>query len=279
MMELPIVVGIAQRPGPATGLPTRTAQQDLQFALRAGHGEFPRAVFAPGTVQQCVELTRHAFTMASRFQTPVLILTDQFLQDQETTVALIDREPDPVDAGIVCDPDSHYKRYQVTASGISPRAIPGGPAAVVCDSDAHDEAGHLSEDLENHLVQTKKRMRKLDGMCAEWKPPEAYGPPEAETLLLCWGSTYGPCREAVDCLNSEDSPARMLHFSQIWPMDPDAISSELEQVSRIVCVEGNQTGQFADLLREQGITDECERLLRFDGLPFTAEYIIRELEI
>ncbi len=277
MMELPICVLIAQRPGPATGLPTRTSQQDLLFALHAGHGEFPRAIFAPGTVQQCYDVTRRALDTAHKFQTPVLILTDQFGQDFEQTLQPLGEACAPIDRCLVESPGADYVRYAVTESGISPRALPGGSALVMADSDEHTAEGHLSEDIESHLVQQDKRMRKLGGMTAEALAPELYGPAEAQTLLICWGSTYGPAREAVDILNEQGSPAAMLHFAQVWPIRLDATAKAIARRKRIVCVEGNQTAQFAQVLRAAGAIGNVEQLGKYDGLPMTGAWIAERI--
>jgi 2-oxoglutarate ferredoxin oxidoreductase subunit alpha len=277
MLELPAVVLLAQRPGPATGMPTRTGQQDLQFALRAGHGEFPRAIFAPGCVAQCYHLTRRALATAHQFQTPAIILSDQFLQDLQATIPALDETLRPIDRALVPDPGSGYQRYAVVPGGISPRAIPGGQARVVVDSDEHTEAGHLSESLEVHLAQQEKRMAKLDGMQADFLPPERYGAADAEIVLVAWGSSYGPCREAVDQLQAAGTSAALVHFAQVWPLPPAAVAPLLGHGKRVICVEGNQTGQFAALLRETGILARCELLLRYDGMPFTGEGIVERI--
>lgn len=275
--ELPICIVVAQRPGPATGLPTRTGQQDLLFALHGGHGEFAKAIFAPGSVQQCYDVTRRALETAHKFQTPVIILTDQFLQDFEQTIEPLSDEYAPIDRCLVTA-RADYARYAVTDSGISPRAVPGGEGLVIVDSDEHTEQGHLTEDLNVHLVQQDKRMRKLDAMTAEAMAPEPYGPDGAETLLVCWGSTYGPCREAVDRINQSGGSAAMLHFAQVWPIAHEAAARALAERKRVVCVEGNQTGHFAQLLRTAGLVGEVETLGRYDGMPFTGEWIAERIE-
>ncbi|HET6428158.1 MAG TPA: 2-oxoacid:acceptor oxidoreductase subunit alpha [Phycisphaerae bacterium] len=277
MTESPAVILIAQRPGPATGLPTRTGQEDLLFALHAGHGTFPRAVFAPGTQRQCYDITRRAVETSHKAQTPVIILSDQFLQDLQKNIPPLDEAPRPVDRHVLTDPPEDYRRYEVTDSGVSPRALPGGPALVVVDSDEHDQDGHLTEDLEIRVIQQDKRMRKGDLLAAEALPPEWYGPEKARTLLVAWGSTYGPCREAVDLLNADGPRAAMLHFSQVWPINAGAARPLLERAERILCVEGNCTGQFASLLRTAGLLGECELVRRYDGLPFTADRIAEEV--
>jgi len=296
MLELPLVIVIAQRPGPATGLPTRTAQQDLLFALRAGHGEFPRAIFAPGSPGQAYALTRRALQTAHKFQSPALLLADQFLMDMETDAPCpsaspaveaggdappLDRTARPIDRCILADPPEDYVRYAVTESGVSPRAIPGGRAFVIVDSDEHTEDGHITEDLAARVRLQDKRLRKAGGLLSEALPPERYGPEDAERLLLCWGSTYGPCREAVDILRECGERVAMLHFAQVWPLDVQkvrkAIASKKKPPKRIQCVEGNATGQFASLLRTVAALAECESVLQYDGLPFTGRTLAERL--
>jgi len=282
MLELPAFVMLGQRPGPATGLPTRTAQSELRFAIHAGHGEFAKAVFAPGSPLQAYAITRHALQIAHKYQTPVIMLTDQFLADMRRNITPLDRAPRPIDRGLMAHPPADYRRYEVTPDGVSPRALPGSPVFVVVDSDEHAEDGHITEDLSVRVRMQEKRLRKLEGMTREAVPPEWYGPKEATRLLICWGSTYGPCREAVDLLNSDGASAAMLHFSQVWPINRRAVDLLLgpTRVEKVTVVEANATGQFGALLRESG----CGRLarhdsmLKYDGLPFTGEEIARRAE-
>ncbi len=277
MLELPLFILLAQRPAPATGMPTRTAQEDLKFAINAGHGEFPRAIYAPGTQQQSYDLARLAIETAHHYQTPVIMLSDQFLQDAEKNIAPLSEDYNPVDRHLCDNSNPGYKRYELTANGVSPRAVPGGEAMVVCDSDEHTEEGHLSEDFSVRIAMQKKRMTKADGLLAEFVHPEFFGAVDAKTILICWGSTYGPCREAVEQLNLEGHAAAMLHFSQVWPLDPKICKEFLENSRRAIVIEGNYTGQFASILREQQIIGDHELITRYDGLPFTAEYIVTEV--
>ncbi len=279
MMELPAVILLAQRPGPATGLPTRTAQSELKFALYAGHGEFARAIFAPGTLPQCYELTRRALEQAHRYQTPAIILTDQYLQDLEQNIPALDPAPRPIDRCLQHAAPADYQRYALTESGISPRAIPGGVARVVADSDEHAPSGRLSEDLTVHVQQHEKRMRKVEGLTADALAPEYIGPAGARTLLLAWGSSYGPCREAVERLNQGGGDVALLHFAQVWPLNAEAIRPALAAACTIITVEGNSTAQFASVLREAGLLGACAQVLRYDGLPFSADYIVEQLLI
>ncbi len=273
MLELPAFIVLGQRPGPATGLPTRTAQQDLRFALHAGHGEFARAVFAPGTLAQAYQLARHGLETAHRFQTPVILMHDQFLADIRRNMAPLDTDLRPIDRHVLLDPPEDYLRYALTDSGVSPRALPGGPAFVVVDSDEHDQDGHITEDLAVRVQMQDKRGRKLAAMQAQALPPERYGSAQTKAVLVCWGSTYGPCREAVDRLTAAGRTVAMLHFPQVWPLPVEAARAALAGAECVASVEGNQGGQFAGLLREAGVLEACERLTRYDGLPFTGEEI------
>ena len=278
MMELPAVVLLSQRPGPATGLPTRTGQEDLGFALHAGHGEFPRALFAPGTPEQAYALTRRAFETAHRFQTPAIVLIDQFLADLQQTGPALDAAARPIDRHVVTEPAADYARYALSPDGVSPRALPGSQAFVVCDSDEHTEDGHITEDLGARLRLQDKRLAKARAMAAEALPPERYGPDDAETLLVAWGSTYGPCREAIDQLAADGRSVAMAHFAQVWPLDAEALRPLLADGGRrVVSVEGNATGQLAAALREAGALRDCELMLRYDGMPFTGEEIARRV--
>ncbi len=128
-----------------------------------------------------------------------------------------------------------------------------------------------------NVAMQDKRMRKLRGMTAEAIPPELYGPEDADTLLIAWGSTYGPMREAVDLLNAGGGAAAMLHFAQVYPLNVEAARAKIVGRKRLICVEGNQTGQFASLLREAGVCGELEPITRYDGMPFTAEEIAAEV--
>ena len=282
MLELPILILNSQRPGPATGLPTRTAQQDLKFVLNAGHGEFARAVFAPGTIQQAYELTRQALQTAHKFQTPVILMTDQFLIDTQKNIPDLDGQAEPIDRCILDNPGQDYVRYALADNGVSPRALPGASGFVVCDSDEHTEDGHITEDLRARVRLQDKRLAKVQPITAEAIKPLYYGPRGAERIFIAWGSTYGPCREAVDILNENDVPTGMLHFSQVWPINVDAVNCVLNDAdvslsnpSNVISVEGNATGQFASILRQTSLLQHCQLMLRYDGLPFTGQEIAR----
>ncbi len=279
MTETPVVIAIAMRPGPATGLPTRTEQGDLLFALHGGHGEFPRAILTPGSVKQCFAAGYRALHLAEKYQTPVFILTDQFLADSLRALKPFDlRGLAPVRPGGGGAAGEDYRRYAITGDGISPRRLPGlGPELVVADSDEHDEQGHITEDLKLRVRMNDKRLAKEKGLRAEVEPPAFDGPAEADILLVSWGSSLGPVAEAARRLGQEGHAVATCHFSQVWPLVPEQFAARMRQAGQVVVVEGNATGQFAGLLRkEAGIT--AQRFIgRYDGLNLTPEYILRQL--
>ena len=268
-----------ERPGPATGLPTRTEQGDLNLAVYAGHGEFPRAIFAPGTVEECFHLTHRAFALAERYQTPCFVLTDQYLADSYRSVAPFDLEDLPEIEKPAVAGDSSYKRYALTPDGISPRVVPGfSPALVKADSDEHDEQGHITEDPKVRLAMCAKRQTKGLALAQETMPPELYGESGTDLLLVCWGSTLGPALEAAHLLRQDGKSAAVLHFGQVWPLVEDHYLPLLEAAGRVVGVEGNETGQLARLIRQESGFHIQDLVLRYDGWPFTAQYILRGLE-
>ena len=280
MTETPVLIVVAQRPGPATGLPTRTEQADLELVLYAGHGEFPRAIFSPGTVEECFWLARKSVEVAAKFQSPVFLLTDQFLADSSRAVTPFDIDNlEPIDPGIETDASSlPYNRYAITPSGVSPRLLPGMTKhLVVSDGDEHLVDGHITEDLQVRNLMVEKRLRKEQGIMAEVVPPEFQGEESPDLLLVTWGSSKGSVMEAAAKLRNDSTRVGILHFSQVWPLVPDQFLGYLESAGEVICVEGNAYGQLARLIRRETGFGFHRRVLRYDGLPITPEYILREL--
>ncbi len=279
MTETPIVIVVAQRPGPATGLPTRTEQADLEFILHAGHGEFPRAILTPGTVEECFELTYRAFHLAETSQGPIFLLTDQFLADSYQTVEPFDTSNlKPISTGETTleGLDIPYLRYKITRNGISPRLLPGiTDQLVVADSDEHTEDGHLTENLIVRKQMVEKRLKKLRRLSEDIIPPVYVGPESPKRLFLSWGSTYGPALEAGNILRNRGESVANLHFSQVWPLNPAHFLNRLQAANEVIAVEGNATGQFARLLRRESGFHITKHVLRYDGMPITAEYILQ----
>jgi len=287
MSETPLVVVEAQRPGPSTGLPTRTGQEDLLFVLHASQGEFPRITLTPGTVEEAFQAGWRAFNLAERYQTPVLIVTDHFLANTLRTLDedTLDLNAVTIDRGALLTEadldrmEGDYFRYAVTESGISPRALPGHPKALyVAEGNEHNAASHISEEIQERLQQMDKRMRKAQLAAAEIGGPVLYGPAEAEMTLISWGSTYGPAREAVDDLNRESNMANLLHFHELYPFPAQATLVALERVTTPVVVEGNYTGQLKQLIQAHTGRLLPYSIHRYDGRPFSPEYILNHLK-
>lgn len=277
MTETPLVIALAQRPGPATGLPTRTEQADLFFALFAGHGEFPRVLFAPGSPEEAFFLTNKAFDLAEKYQITVIILTDQYLADSQWTYSGFDlsglKYTDYRLRGNQFKSLESYKRHAFTETGVSPFGVPGDSEhLVVTDSDEHDEEGHIIEDAETRIKMVEKRLfRKMPLIQAEIEPPKLYGVKEPEVVLISWGSTYGIVKEVVDELSKEHKIA-MLHFSELYPFSNDLSWVETVEKAKIsINIEQNATNQFSRLIRMETGLELKNHINRFDGRPFTVD--------
>jgi 2-oxoglutarate ferredoxin oxidoreductase subunit alpha len=287
MTETPVVIALGQRPGPATGLPTRTEQGELHMALHAGHGEFPRFIFAPGSPEQAFFLTNKAFDLAEKYQVPAFILFDTYLSDSQWSYQGFDlarlRNTDYRLRGEAFQKLAGYKRHALTQSGISPLAVPGDAKhLVVTDSDEHNEDGHLIEDADTRIKMVVKRFyKKFPQMQQEVAPPFLYGDHKPDIVITGWGSLYGLMREAVDVLSTSYGIA-MLHFSEIYPF-PETKQFDylglLKRAKLTICIEQNATSQFARLMRTETGHEFGALINKFDGRPFTVESLVKELQV
>jgi 2-oxoglutarate/2-oxoacid ferredoxin oxidoreductase subunit alpha len=286
--ELPIVIYLGMRPGPATGMPTWTEQADLLFAAFSGHGEFPKIVLAPGDALEMVELTREAFNLADIYQTPVIIVADKYLCESNYTVLQKDFDQaltdNPIDRGEIIESispleggqgDVKYMRYALTENGISPLLHPGYEGQYwQANSYSHNEDSHTTEDGEERKAQVDKLLRKeqtyLKNHC---KAPKYYGVPDAEVVLVSCGATKSIAKMAVDEMNANGKSVGLLHFTHIFPLDANATQLHFKESARYILVENNATAQFGKLLRMQTGVDITEKYLRYDGRPFTIEEI------
>lgn len=272
--ECPVVVHLAQRPGPATGMATRTEQGDLELALYSGHGEFPRAIFAPGTLEEALWCTQRAFDQAAKWQIPALVLTDQYFVDLYHDLPVPDLERWPVEDHVV-EASEGYRRYAYTASGVSPRGVPGyGVGIVGADSHEHDEYGHVWEDFDMRRTMQAKRLRKLDGMRDDALPPVLIGSERYKTLVLVWGSSRPVVEEAMVLLAQDDMA--LLSFSQVYPLHA-SVGAFVERAEHLVVLEGNATGQFSRLIQLETGRKADVRILSWDGLAFSVEAVVRAL--
>jgi 2-oxoglutarate ferredoxin oxidoreductase subunit alpha len=276
MIETPVVVHLAQRPGPATGLPTRSQQGDLNLALYSGHGFFPRAIYAPGTVKEGFELSALAFETADKFQSPVFILSDQYFVDSYYNMPISEFHEIKYEKHII-ETKPGYKRYQLSLDGISPRGVPGFGSGFVCaDSDEHDEAGRITEDLDgvrNSMVE--KRMKKAALIKKAALEPVITGPKDYSRLIVSWGSNFNAIEEALSIVN--DPKTAFVHFPQVYPLHKRT-SEILSQAKEIIDIEQNETGQFADLIKLETGIDIKKRILKYNGMPFSVEEIVKVLK-
>jgi 2-oxoglutarate ferredoxin oxidoreductase subunit alpha len=282
--ELPIVIFVSQRPGPATGLPTWTEQADLLFSIHAGHGEFQKIVLAPGDHQEMIEMTMHAFDLADMYQLPVIVLSDMLLSESHATVSFDEvqeyiKTHTPNRGKLVKKAETPYKRYLVTDDGISPRLIPGQPDIYYqANSYEHLEDSHTTESAEERIKQVEKRKRKWDTYLEkDFILPHIYGDLKtAETIFVGWGSTKGVVVEALRQAKSVGKEIAYVHFSSLYPLHEKKISELLSPINeKCVLIENNATAQLGKLLRmETGVTI-AKKIVRFDGRPLVVDQLLK----
>ena len=272
MTETPAVIHVAQRPGPATGLPTRTEQADLNLVIYAGHGEFPRLVYAPATIEDGVELAARAFWMADKYQIPVFLLSDQYWL--ESMVAASPILPEQYLERFIATTKDDYQRYAFDASGISPRGIPGlGTGFVKVDSDEHDESGAITESFDMRVNMHEKRLGKFKLMLTDEVEPRIYGNKDAKHLLVGWGSTFGVLREYVDM----HPDTAVVQLRQVFPL-PASLEATLRNAQSVIVIENNATGQLANLMQMKFAKKFDQRILKYNGEPFFIDELERRIQ-
>jgi 2-oxoglutarate ferredoxin oxidoreductase subunit alpha len=284
MTEIPVVLVDAQRSGPSTGLPTKLEQSDLFQALYGGHGDFPRIVIAPASVEDCLYRTVYAFNLAEKYQMPVILLSDQSLSHRTQTIEI----PEPQHMKVVDrlqprdsrDGDK-YARYALTDTGVSPVGIPGlSPHPYVAPGLEHDEYGHPNLSAEVHEAMTEKRFRKLASIAEEIDTPEwapRYGHRRAEIGIIGWGATEGSIREAVERALERGYKVAALHPRILNPLPETQLRQFIASVRRVLVPEVNYQGQFAHhLAAKLGV--QPIRLNKIGGVPFTPGEILRKIE-
>lgn len=288
MMEIPVVCINVQRAGPATGVPTKTEQGDLWQVMGAGQGDYPRIIVAPTNISDCFKTVPALFNLVEKFQCPGIIVSDLLLSEGRSSVDPAELDFNvPIDRGEIIGlngsappPGGDYKRYRITPSGISARALPGTPGyAHVVATDEHDEDGVLISDeftnANKRQAIHEKRMRKMEGVLAALEAPELWGPADATVTLVGWGSTEGVIREAIEKL-AGDARLNANHLQVKWlvPLHAEAITALLSRSRKIIIVENNYSGQFARYLRsETGITADGH-IRKYDGEPFMPHHIV-----
>ena len=280
MAEIPLVVAHVQRTGPSTGIPTKTEQGDLNQWLYGSHGEFPRIILAPGTIEECFEFSAKAFNLAEKFQCPVILLTEQDYAQNLRTVKKFDLSRIKIERGkLLSQPEllriKDFKRYEFTADGVSPRAIPSLKNGIhMVEGNEHDEKGYRNEDPENRIKMMKKRMRKLKKASQAVIPPKIWGKKEAEIGIIGAGSTLGPIREAMSQLERKGIHSEFLQLRTLWPFAHREVEKFLEKSREVFVVENNFTGQLRNLIQSQtepGV--KLRNINKYSGLAFRPKEI------
>jgi 2-oxoglutarate ferredoxin oxidoreductase subunit alpha len=283
--EVPLVVTLYQRGGPSTGMPTRSEQGDLQFAIHAGHGEFPRLVLASGDLHEAFSDAAQAFNYAERYQMPVIHLLDKALASSTQTVRPFDVEALHIERGEVYAPgdsqhhDGSFARFAPTASGISPRALLGQPGGMHwLTGGEHTVYGRVTEDPVVRERMMEKRARKLASAAREIPVEEklqVYGDRGAAFTTVSWGSNKGAILEALERLAADGIAARLVQVRLLWPFPTAEMMPLLEGANPLVVVESNFSGQLAQLLREQtGRAGDC-LVVKYNGRPMSGQELHR----
>jgi len=282
MAEMPVVVVMAQRTGPSTGLPTYTAQGDLHFVLNAGQGEFPRFIVAPGDAEEAYYWSGVALDLAWKFQVPAFILTDKIVSESQYSFDIdlagditTELKEQAQQAPLLWDGQGKYQRYRYTDTGVSPLAFPPQKGqAIKTDSYTHDEDGITSEDPQTTRDTSDKRQRKGQSLARDlerYETVKIFGDEKSKTALICWGSNKGVCVEAARKLG-----LRVIQVLVLSPFPEGKLKSALHGVERLLAVECNSTGQLERLAGFYGIKTQ-DRILKYDGRPFSVEDLLAEL--
>lgn len=287
IIENPCVIVLAQRPGPATGLPTWTAQGDLFLAVHGGHGEFSRCVLTVSDASDAFSLMNEAFNIAEEFQTVVIVLTDKHVAEGIYTQRPYDQNAVIRRGRLITDSAELRRlrssdRYAPDApDGISPRWLPGSEAATyAAQGDEHGPDGSVNEDAENAAEQMRKRMKKHDALAKKLPEPELYvhekksgimraeDDPALDLLIVGWGSTKGAVLDALPLKEFSKKKIGYLHYAWLWPLKTDRFKKLSKKAEKTVLIEGNYNGQLGQLIRMETGLSIKDRILKYDGRPF-----------
>lgn len=288
MSETPVVIVNSQRGGPGTGLPTKFEQGDLNTMVYSGHGEIPRIVLAPSTVEECMTVASTAFNLAEKYQCPVIVALDLMLSLNKQTCPDYDLSKfEPIDRGKLLSEEElaeleefNFKRYRLTDDGISPRSIPGQKGGVfTANSNEHSETGHITEIPEIRVAMMNKRMGKLASF--KTKGYEFIGGEErqVDTLFIGIGSTRGVIEEVITELNAQGEDSALAHIKVLYPFQPEGIEELVRAAKRVIVVENNWSGQLSGMLqKELQIGNKLQTITKFDGDPFTKQDLLDQIQ-
>ncbi len=284
MNEVPVVVTLYQRGGPSTGLPTRHSQEDLLFAVYAGHGEFPRIVYASGDIEEIFYDVAKVFNFAEKYQTPVIHLIDKAMANSIATVKKFDLSRVKIERGALVDAfsDGVYKRFKFTETGISPRVKLGTENAVFWNTgDEHDELGHITEDHEIRTMMVDKRMRKLEIALQEIEDEDkaiVYGDEDADYSIISWGSTKGAILDAMDLLRSEGYRLKFVQVKLLHPFPKDRVLNLIGNSKFLIDIEHNKTAQFGQIVKREILRDIDYYVLKYNGRPMSLSEVYGALK-
>ncbi|MGG3525720.1 2-oxoglutarate ferredoxin oxidoreductase subunit alpha [Bacillus pseudomycoides] len=284
--ETPLVIVDTQRGGPSTGLPTKQEQSDLMAMIYGTHGEIPKIVMAPSTVEEAFYDIVEAFNLAEEYQVPVIFLTDLQLSLGKQTVEPLKLDRVEIRRGKLDlqaelpdrENKAYFKRYEVTEDGVSPRVLPGMKNGVHHVTGVeHDETGKPSESALNRKAQMDKRFRKMENLKFNTPVYQNAKYDEADVLLVGFNSTRGAIEEAMERLEQEGLKVNHAHVRLIHPFPTDEILPLVKDANRVVVVENNATGQLANIMKMNlGIGEKISSLLKYDGNPFLPKEIYNE---
>jgi 2-oxoglutarate ferredoxin oxidoreductase subunit alpha len=293
MNEVPLVVSLYQRAGPATGLPTRHEQGDLMFAINAGHGEFPRIVFASGDIEESFYDTIKAFNFAEKYQMPVIHLLDKAIANSIMTCKIFDQNKVTIDRGQLLQtiPNStptgeggHYLRFKLDENPVSPRVTLGTENGIFWNTgDEHSEEGHISEDPVVRVSMMNKRLGKLDLALKEISNEDKavmYGEEDSTDglTLLSWGSTKGAILDALDRLLAEGKKIKFIQIRLMHPFPAVLLEQMLENTKVLVDIEMNYTSQLGLLLKQNLNRDANYRIVKYNGRPMSSSEVYNAIK-
>ncbi len=277
--EIGMVYYLVQRVGPATGMPTWTAQGDLLFYIFSGHGEFPKIVLAPGDQEESFAMGWQGLNLAENLQTPIIVISDKFLGESGKTTPDFSKITPKIDRGKLLDKKifKGFARYDPKYNfGRSYRTIPGVEnGEFLANSYEHDKKGLSVEDAKPAEQMMKKRMRKLKTALKLTPKPKLFGPKNYQRLIISWGSTKGPILESMDLLN--DKKLAFLQIKTLWPLHSE-IKTLVNKAKETIVIENNQTSQLTTLLKTQFNFNPSKKILKFNGRPFFPEELYEQLK-
>ncbi len=280
MAEIPVVVVHVQRVGPSTGMPTKSEQADLTQWIHGSHGDFPRIVLAPGTIQECFEFTIKAFNLADRYQCPVILLTEQDYGQNYRTINKFSFSRVDLDRGKIITQREllrlkDYKRYQFTRDGISPRALPSMRNGIhMVESNEHDVRGYRDESSINRVKMMEKRMKKLKAARKDLIRPKIWGKSTVDIGIIGCGSTFGPIQEAMEQLHNSGIEAKYLQIRTLWPFLSTEVEDFIVNCKQVFVVDNNYEGQLAYLIKSHmAQKKEIMHILNYSGHTFRPQDI------